>query len=185
MTSQSSPLRVDWLPFELPGAVGLTLCPGKRSRSKYGGHLWRRDLQVDLSRLSQTYRADVLVSLIEDHELTTYGVPSLYSECESRGLEVWRLPIRDVSTPAGPQAVVELVGRIVTAASSRRRVVVHCIGGLGRTGLIAGCVLVELGHSAEDALALLATTRSPNCPETAAQRAFVHHYSTLRKGAHL
>jgi protein-tyrosine phosphatase len=56
-------------------------------------------------------------------------------------------------------------------------VVVHCMGGLGRTGVIAACVLVTLGRTAEDAIAEVRAARGPRCVENRAQEDFVARFA--------
>ncbi|MCC7386061.1 MAG: hypothetical protein IT384_29705 [Deltaproteobacteria bacterium] len=52
--------------------------------------------------------------------------------------------------PRDPTAELELVRRQVDLVLDRLEagagVVVHCVGGTGRTGTVLGCVLVRLGH---------------------------------------
>ena len=88
-------VRVSWLPGDLPGRLGLTFAPGKRSTSKYGGHRWHRCLEADLARLIGYAGCQVLVCLLEDHELKRYGSPELLDEARARGMTVLRLPIPD------------------------------------------------------------------------------------------
>ncbi len=178
-TSATHPLRVDWLPTDLPGRIGMTLCPGKRSASRYTGGRWERDLGADLDALRTTWDCDVLVSLIRDEELDQYEVPDLYPQARGRELEVWRFPIRDVSVPDSDAGLLALVARILRTAEGGRTVVIHCIGGLGRTGLVAGCVLVALGHPPGEALDVLHRIRSPHCPETRAQEDIIRRFPTL------
>lgn len=179
-TSESSPLGVNWLPpASLPGLagrVGLTLAPGKRAYSKSGPR-WERDLSADLDRLVQRHGANVLVCLIEDHELERLAIPSLVSEAEARGLTVHRLPIPDGGVLPQLEPVARLVARIADHARAGRTVVIHCAGGLGRTGTVAGCLLVELGASAAGAIETLHSVRGPNCPETSGQEAFIGEYA--------
>ncbi len=180
MTSETHPIRVDWLPVDLPGRIGLTFAPGKKALSKYTGGRWERDLDADLARLIDVHEADLLVSLIEDVELRTYGITALYERADEKGLEVRRHPIRDVDTPATAASVAPLVLDILNVAQERRKVVIHCIGGLGRTGTVAGCVLVELGRTPEEALVVLHGLRGPRCPETRAQEQFIERYAATR-----
>lgn len=172
-TSTSDPIRIDFLPLpQLPGRVGLTFAPGKS-----GGDRWIRDLSTDLDRLSGHYGVAHLVSLIEDHELAKYGIENLWAEAERRRIAVHRFPIQDVRVPPNVTCVAPLVKNIATWATGGQTVVIHCIGGLGRTGTIAGCFLVEQGLEPGAALKLLREVRAHNCPETEEQRNFVHRYA--------
>lgn len=176
-TSKTDPIRVDWLPYHLtaPGRLGLTIAPGKHGRSMEG-HVWARDLRVDMERLRGHERADLLVPLVEDVELATYGIRDLVREARRVELDVWRFPIRDLGTPSiAPTRI--LVARLHDEVSDGRRVVVHCIGGLGRSGTVAGCFLVAGGTPAPVALQILAATRGPRCPETRGQIDFVCRFS--------
>jgi Swiss Army Knife protein, DSP-PTPase phosphatase domain len=44
-------------------------------------------------------------------------------------------------------------------------VIVHCLGGVGRTGTVLGCALRELGYSADEAVAAI-QARRPGWPES-------------------
>jgi protein-tyrosine phosphatase len=176
-TSATDPIRVDWLPEGLPGRVGLTFAPGKKTVAA-AGYRWDRDLRRDLADLVVRHRIAALVCLLEDDELGRLGIPDLVPEAFRHGLEVRRFPIPDYGVPASVGPVRHLVGWIEERAISGKNVVIHCAGGLGRTGTIAGCFLVERGMDPGDALALLPKLRGQqSCPETEAQRLFVHRYA--------
>jgi protein-tyrosine phosphatase len=179
-TSETDPIRVDWLPERLPGRVGLTFAPGKKTVTA-AGFRWERDLRRDLDDLAVRYRSAALVCLLEDDELGRLGISALVPEALHRGIEVRRFPVPDYGVPASVGPVRHLVGWIEERAISGKNVVIHCAGGLGRTGTIAGCFLVERGMGADEALLLLPKVRgSVNCPETDAQRLFVHRYAIAR-----
>lgn len=182
-TSASDPIRVDWLPPIGAGRVGLTFAPGKRSRSLYSDVRWDRELTVDLDRLANDLGVSVLVSLIEDHELVSLGIPGLYEEAKARGIEVLRLPIRDTGTPESFAPVEALVRTIDARAKAGHSVAIHCAGGLGRTGTLAGCFLIDRGLSAAQALTVLHDTRGPRCPETVGQEAFLAKYARRERRA--
>ena len=169
LTSESHPLTVDWLPGH---AVGLTMAPGKFQRSPRG-HTWNRDLDTDLHRLRAVERADVLVCLLEPHELRALAVHGLVTRAREHGLVVLRFPIRDAHVPPSRAKLARLIERIERHADAGRRVVIHCAAGLGRSGLVAGCYLKQRGAKADEALRVLAATRGPRCPETKEQIAFV------------
>lgn len=180
------PIHVDWVGQELlgdglPGRLGLTILPGKRGKSvRYPGLVYRRDARADLQRL-RGLGADLLVLLVEDHELERWGDPALVEHAAAAGLRVRRLPIRDGHPPASVSVVEELLDEIRDARTTAD-VVVACMGGIGRSGTIAACALVAAGQSADRAIAHLRAVRHPTAVETRAQVAFVAAYAAQREG---
>jgi ADP-ribosyl-[dinitrogen reductase] hydrolase len=179
-TSANDPLRVDFLSAAvvgLPGQIGLTIAPGKRDLPR----AWDRDLAADLARLREHFRADVLVSLMEAHEYDALKIPTLRAAAAEAGLDVRWFPIRDVSVPAPGElpAFAALVNGIVASARAGQRVVVHCRGGIGRSGLVAASCLVALGHAPAAAIAATRDAR-PGAVETSEQDAWVQRYAEHR-----
>ena len=97
-------------------------------------------------------------------------------ECRYR-----RLPIEDMGVPSR-ELMTEILRAIVAELDEGRPVYVHCWGGIGRTGTVAGCWLVDAGMPAEEALKKVQTLRwgTPdgwNCsPETDEQCEFVRSW---------
>ena len=175
-TSQTHPIRID--PVQPAGGwapIGMSLCPGKRQRDALTGQ-WERDLASDLDRIRR-WGAEVVVSLIEAHEFGLLDVAALPEEVERRGMRWLHLPIADRHPPgqlfhrlwptAGPELVNDL--------RAGRRVFLHCMGGLGRTGTVAACLLIESGMGAEAAIAAVRLSRCGTI-ETALQEEYVRRY---------
>ncbi len=171
-TSLTDPIAVDWLPLTTTGKVGMTIAPGKHSGSMSGAP-WRRDLALDLDRLRGALDVRVLACLLEDHELTSMRIEPLVAEAEARGIDVLRLPIVDGGIPDRIEPLLELVATIGARAGLGHNVVVHCAAGLGRSGVVAGSVLVAHGASAADAIATLHRVRGPRSPENRRQEAYL------------
>lgn len=89
-----------------------------------------------------------------------------------------RHPIRDLSAPSQAQ-MVQILDAIDQARASGHMVYLHCLGGVGRTGVVIGCYLVRHGFTSEDALRAIArrlyhTHKAERLsPETDEQRAMV------------
>lgn len=172
-TSQSHPLRIDTIALRaLPGKIGLTFLPGKKGDALYGAP-WDRDLEMDLAQIIE-WGADAVVSLLEPHEFGCLGVPQ-FSEVMTRQPFRWfHLEVRDSDVPdqrfegKWPQVRPALVDILRRGGG----VVVHCRGGLGRTGLAVACLLVELGMGPEEAIAQVRAVR-PGAIETWEQEEYV------------
>jgi ADP-ribosyl-[dinitrogen reductase] hydrolase len=91
---------------------------------------------------------------MEAHELELLRVPDLGDRVWRAGLHWWHLPIVDGGVPdvrfehAWNRAGEDLRRRLVAGEG----IVVHCRGGLGRTGVVAARLLVEFGEAPESAL---------------------------------
>ncbi len=182
-TSDSDPIRIDWLPGDqtAPGRVGLTFAPGKKRDAIFVGDvIWKRDLDTDLGAFVEA-RVNVLVTLLEAHELVSLRIPTLFDNVRRASIEVVHLPVRDVDVPRDPARLRALLTDMHDRVAAGQNLVVHCAGGLGRSGVVAGCFLVAGGMPAESALAILAAVRGPCCPETRMQAAFVRGFELTQR----
>ena len=178
-------LRVDWLDasrFEdgRPGNLGLTILPGKHGASyRYPGRVYRRELDADLAAL-RAAGIHRLILLVDDAELRHWGDPAIVERGRVNDLEVIRHPIQDGEPPAS----VEAMERILDDVRDGRRsanVAVACMGGVGRTGTVAACALVEAGLDADQAIAAVREARHPGAVETVAQQDFVRRFAQARR----
>jgi ADP-ribosylglycohydrolase/protein-tyrosine phosphatase len=170
-TSITDPICVDFLPREtspLHGRIGLTIAPGKKDSAGR----WNRDLDQALKRLRETVDTKLLVSLVEDHELILLGIEDLRSQALAAGIRVVRHPIRDAGIPKDMDAIVRLVRVVLAAAEAGDNTVIHCRGGLGRSGLLAACCLAAQGHAARSAILTVRAART-GAVETREQERFV------------
>jgi protein-tyrosine phosphatase len=164
--TNSGPLRVDWLAPARPD-MGITLLPGRRD---YG-----RDLASDLAALRDA-GATHLLSLLTPDELADYGAEALPEGARESGLACHEEALLDQRATTADQ--MDRIARWLDAAfAGGGRVVLHCVAGLGRSGMVAACYLARGGMSAEGAIALVRERRSPRAVETAAQEEFVYRYA--------
>ena len=156
------------------------LLPG---RVLAGEHPGARGGEAVLARRLRAFQACGVGCFID---LTMPGEElPLYTPHSGRRLA---FPITDFGLPR-PSAMRATLDAMTQA--SGRVVYLHCRAGVGRTGTVAGCWLVEQGLATGDALALLqrkfaAAEQSRGgrlTPETDAQRAFVTAWRPSAPGA--
>lgn len=176
-TSHSHPLAIAevYVPAGdggIGGRIGVTFCPGKKQVAAFTG-AWDRDLEIDCDAIAR-WGASAVVTLIEDHELDALQVPGLGAAVRARGMTWYHLPIRDVSipSPAFEEAWGEVGAQLRGLIRRGGAVLVHCKGGLGRAGMIAARLLVELGMAPDQTIAAVRGVR-PGAIETSAQLAYV------------
>ena len=151
-TSQSHPLQIDTLGPVGRGQLGLTFCPGKYDpRAQTGA--WDRDLDTDL-RAVLDWGASTVMTLMETHELKLLRVPDLGERVARVGLHWWHLPIADggIPDPRFEQAWNRAGEDLRRRLAAGEGIVIHCRGGLGRTGIVATRLLIEFGEVPETAL---------------------------------
>ncbi len=180
-TSKSHPLRIDRVYIDdKTGKIGLTFCPGKKQKYAMTGS-WNRDLETDIAATkSSGYSA--LVTLMEEHELKYYGVPKAHMESitKSHELDWFFLPIKDIDIPdAEFEQAWKIAGQqLISLLTNGHSIVVHCLGGLGRSGTIAARLLVELGIEPDEAIDRVRLAR-PGAIETRAQEHYVREKGWL------
>jgi protein-tyrosine phosphatase len=161
-------LRVDWFNAEDTGngRLGITLLPGRRDH--------RRDLELDIEALKEDGVTHV-VPLLTNEELWDYGVSELMEKYGEVGVAVRRLPILDQGTSSVRQ-MNELLDWIDERLEEGAKVLVHCVGGLGRAGLVGASYLRRRGMTADAAIAEVRRVRSPRALESAVQEEFVQKF---------
>jgi ADP-ribosyl-[dinitrogen reductase] hydrolase len=159
-TSKSDPIQIDPVrPNGSDGLIGMTFCPGKVDpQALYGA--WRRDLDTDLDAIA-SWGAGTVVTLVEDQELEFLQVTGLGEGVQTRGMKWIHFPMIDTEAPRATFDATwrSVSAEIVSELKRGRNIVLHCRGGLGRTGTIAALLMREFGHPVNEAIELVRSAR--------------------------
>lgn len=123
--------------------------------------------------------ATTVVCLVMDYELADRYPDYLEWLHTNTGTTAVWFPIHDLHAP-GLATTVPFIGELVRRLDDGEHLLMHCAAGIGRTGTMAVCVLVELGMSLPDALAHVALHRPMAGPEVGAQRDLVTAWAAHR-----
>lgn len=179
MPALAEPLRVAAVQTPVGGEIGITFCPGHRRPD--GGAL--RDLADDLPAI-RDWGAVAVLTLMEQHELDRYGVAGLGEAAERLGMEWHHCPIIDNDVPRAPFASRWLYSgpRLRAHLAQGRKVLVHCLGGMGRAGTVSALLLIDMGMDPGAAIAAVRAAR-PGAIENSGQESFVRASSPIGREA--
>lgn len=116
---------------------------------------------------------DIVVSLLTPEEVIDLDLGKEEAWCQAHGIEFCAFPIADRGVPASRTASVELVRRLDKALMEGKSIAVHCRQAIGRSALLAACLLIVAGEELEAAFQHVSAARGYPVPETADQREWV------------
>lgn len=160
-------------PFDIlqleTGAFIFTPCPGTKG--------------VGLSQSVADLKAagaKAIITLMYDEELVKNGAQQLTIECEQAGLSWFQLPILDDDAPneAFSLAFNKHLNDILAIIKSGGSVAVHCKGGSGRTGLVIGLLMHELGYAKNDIVTQVQAIR-PKSLHNPVQRSYFDNFQKV------
>ena len=153
--------------------------PGLLLAGAYPGSHDDRNAEARLARFINA-GIRTFINLTEEGEPVVPYAPIVEMLAAEAGIacKCLRYPIRDHDIPTAALAR-EILDVIRSELDAGRPVYVHCWGGVGRTGTIVGCWLVEDGVACDRVIKLIAELRRDTpgrwtvSPEVEEQRAFV------------
>jgi len=154
-----------WITATLRGRLGIMPRPrgGDWLRDEIQG--WKRD------------GISLVISLLEKDETEELELAEEQSLCREAKIEFLSLPIADRGVPASVEAATEVVRIAYEQVLKGRAVVIHCRAGIGRSSLIAGCVLVLAGDTADRAIERIGDARGLRVPDTDAQLDWLRQFA--------
>jgi len=124
---------------------------------------------------------DVIVSLLESHEVLELELAQESDFCREAGIKFVSFPVPDRGVPPSFSKTAELTRGLLSQIRRGKSVAIHRRAGIGRSALMAGCVLVCAGIEASSAFDLIAAARGLKVPDTDAQIRWLRHFGDAQK----
>lgn len=167
-------------PQGVSGRVILTHFPGLNRANEFSVERLDAVLQALSARGCRT-----LVSFAEHSEFELYSGHSVFADRVLAHEFTWHhLPIVDYQVP-GAEFVRQwgdVSDALMIELKQGRDVCLHCKGGIGRSGTVAGLLLIDHGEDSAHAIDRVRQAR-PGAIETADQEAFVRAYTAAHSSS--
>lgn len=123
----------------------------------------------------------VIVSLLEKDEILELGLGKQPVLCAKHEIEYLNFPIPDRSIPDQDKHFHDLIKQIKDRIDMGESAVVHCRMGIGRSSIVAGCLMVQEGYKADDVFDHISKVRGLRVPDTDEQEAWLKRVSLALK----
>ncbi|XP_059954084.1 cyclin-dependent kinase inhibitor 3 isoform X1 [Mesoplodon densirostris] len=139
---EQTPIDISWLSLSRVNCsqfLGLCALPGCKFRDV------RRNIQKDTEELKSYGIQDIFVFCTRG-ELLKYRVPNLVDLYHQYGIITHHHPIPDGGTP-DIASCCDIMEELEICLKNNRKTLIHCYGGLGRSCLVAACLLLYLSDT--------------------------------------
>jgi len=126
---------------------------------------WIEDEFFGLKRIG----IDKVICLLERWEQIEVGLELEEQLCLKNEIEYYSFPIPDRGVPEISGANI-IFQELYQEICMGKHIVIHCRAGIGRTGIVAGGILVKFGLTAKEAFAQISSARGVQVPDTEEQK---------------
>jgi protein-tyrosine phosphatase len=158
--------KLYWIAGPWPGKLAIAARPR-------GG-----DWLQDEMRSWQNAGVNTVLSLLTSDEEQDLDLTSESRVVKLEGMKFLSLPIPDRQVPTSPSQVAPVLDELDAELASGKNAVVHCRQGVGRSGMMAACLLVMRGKDPRSAVIELERARGTSAPETVEQRSWIDLYAS-------
>ncbi len=136
--------------------------------------LYKNDIEVFINLTERSF-FEKLCLINYEKEITEF-----YNSLNKK-VEIYRFGIKDFMIPE-KEYMIKILNKIDECLKENKKIYIHCIGGVGRTGTVIGCFLVRKGIvTNSEALFYLKNLRknlTKESPETSKQKQMIKMWQT-------
>ncbi len=120
-----------------------------------------------------------IVSLLTADEVKALELSAEQEFCRIHGIEYVSFPIVDRGIPDSREGTADLIRKLDKDLTEGRSLALHCRQGIGRSALIAACLLVTSGIAPDAAFQQASAARGCAVPETTEQHEWVRSLAPI------
>lgn len=155
-------IKIYWL-YEFSSSARLGIIARPR------GNEWLEDEILSLGKQN----VKVVISLLEQDEITELGLRKEAELCIKHNIQYINFPIPDRGTPNQDSQSRNFIIQLKETIATGYNTVIHCRMGIGRSSIIAGCLLLRPGYKTGDIIAHISKVRGLRVPDTDEQIAWL------------
>lgn len=159
------PSNLFWIPGPWTGRLAVASHPHGGERLTHGLEAWRDDA------------VSAIVSVLTPTEVIELALTEEPNVASALNLEFKNFPITDRGVPKSGSAFETLIADLSAQLSNGLNVVIHGRNGIGRSGLVAACVLAHEGIAADNAIERIQRARGTFVPDSEEQRHWIREHA--------
>jgi protein-tyrosine phosphatase len=129
------------------------------------GEDWLEDEIIGLKQQD----VQIVASLLEQEEITALGLGRQADLCMKYNIEYINFPIPDRGIPRKDKHFRNFIDRLDGEINTRNSIVIHGRMGIGRSSIIAGCLLLKAGYKKNEVIQYISRVRGLRVPDTEKQ----------------
>jgi protein-tyrosine phosphatase len=116
---------------------------------------------------------DIVVSLLEAHEVVELDLLEEADACLKAGVQFISFPIPDRGVPDSTHELLDLARSLADDLGESRNIAIHCRAGIGRASLLAATLMALGGVGVAEAFSRISDARGLAVPDTPEQVVWV------------
>lgn len=153
--------NIYWITGPIPGKLAIVARPRAGEALEDDIATWKKD------------GIHFVVSLLETQEIAELNLATEGYLCQKFSIAFLSHPFPHRGVPSAASETAALCHTLKSHLQNRKAVAIHCRSGMGRSAVIAACVLKSFGIEAKRAFEIVASARGFMVPDTNEQRDWV------------
>ena len=117
------------------------------------------------------------MSLLTPEEVQELDLADEAQLCAENGIEFLSFPIKDRDIPSADAALKDFLRLLRNRISLGTTVVVHCRAGIGRSAIMAACLLVSNSNPVDQVMSSISRSRGFAVPDTSEQFEWARNFT--------